>query len=246
MVNKLKRFARNCIQPINLGELLRSLPPEALILDVGCGNHSPARYKNVNPDTRYYGLDIAEYNLSAADYALAEEIRFVESSAFDKGVLGFGKQFDLIISSHNLEHVDQPESVLEAMASSLSVGGKLWLAFPSQRSVGFPSRGGCLNFFDDDTHKRPVNEAAVLQRLHAHGLSIRHFKPGYRPMLPYLVGAVQEPFSRLAGHIFSHTWSFWGFETIVVAQRNPAESPQVAHSIESGSTRNVKSGPLRN
>jgi SAM-dependent methyltransferase len=217
-MKRLKRFIRHMIQPVNLGELVRSLPEKSKVLDVGCGNHSPTRYKRVNPNIRYYGLDIAEYNLSADDYASAEDIRFVGSNAFDQGISQIGQQFDLIISSHNLEHVDHPVRVLAAMASSLSAGGKLWLSFPSQRSVNLPSRGGCLNFYDDATHKTPIDELDLLNQLRALGLDVLQYKSSYRPVMAYLFGAIQEPFSRFAGRIFSHTWSFWGFETIVIVQ----------------------------
>lgn len=224
-MKKLKRFIRHMIQPINLGELVRSLPPESRILDVGCGNHSPTRYKKVNPHISYFGLDIAEYELNAQDYALAEEIRFVGANTFDQGIIEFGQLFDLIISSHNIEHVDEPVRVLAAMARSLSAGGKLWLSFPSQHSVNLPSRGGCLNFYDDKTHKKPVDELDLLQRLGEQGLEVLHYKSRYRPVIAYLLGAMQEPFSRWAGHIFSHTWSFWGFETVVVAQKPTSAHP---------------------
>lgn len=224
-MKRLKHFIRHMIHPINLGELVRSLPAESRVLDVGCGNHSPTRYKKVNPDILYFGLDIAEYELNAQDYALAEEIRFVGANAFDQGISQFGQLFDLIISSHNIEHVDEPVRVMAAMAASLSAGGKLWLSFPSQHSVNLPSRGGCLNFYDDKTHKKPVDELDMLDRLGAHGLEVLHYKSRYRPVIAYLLGAVQEPFSRLAGHIFSYTWSFWGFETIVIAQKPALTHP---------------------
>lgn len=224
-MKRVKRFIRRMIHPINLGELVRSLPAKSRVLDVGCGNHSPTRYKTVNPGILYFGLDIAEYELNAQDYALAEEIRFVGAKAFDQGISQFEQQFDLIISSHNIEHVDEPVRVTAAMAASLSPGGKLWLSFPSLHSVNLPSRGGCLNFYDDKTHKKPVDELDLINQLGVHGLEVLHYKSRYRPVIAYLLGAMQEPFSRFAGHIFSYTWSFWGFETIVIAQKPTLTHP---------------------
>jgi hypothetical protein len=46
---KRVRFIRRIIHPINLAEWVRALPAKSQVMDVGCGNHSPTRYKTMNP-----------------------------------------------------------------------------------------------------------------------------------------------------------------------------------------------------
>ena len=48
------------------------------LLDVGCGNNSPQRYKNISKDIIYYGVDIGEHNQDK--HQLKEYADFVEYS----------------------------------------------------------------------------------------------------------------------------------------------------------------------
>ena len=43
--------------------------------------------------------------------------------------------------------------MLLAMLQSLKDGGQIFISFPSERSITFPSRAGTLNYYDDLTHK---------------------------------------------------------------------------------------------
>lgn len=200
-------------------QFLRTLPSQAVILDVGCGNGGAESCKKVRADLHYVGLDIADYNQSETALTLADEYVIVDPADFASAIEKRAEEFDAVFSAHNLEHCDEPDAVLRAMARALKSGGRLFLAFPNPASVDFPSRTGTLNFFDDETHQRPIRLPHVLRILESEGLRVDFARAGYRRRGRMLVGAVAEPFSRRRRHVLPGTWDLYGFECIVWASR---------------------------
>ena len=195
------------------------LPKGARVLDVGCGNHSPTRFIALNPYLQYIGIDIAEYNLDANDHKAAEELYFCEPKYFARRIKEFGPTFDAVVSSHNLEHTDAPMDVVDAMCSCLNRDGTLYLSFPAETSILFPKRKGCLNFYDDPTHRYLPNFEHVCSAIERSGCSVMLRVRRHRPIALFLLGAVLEPWSILLNRSLPGTWAFWGFETILIAQR---------------------------
>jgi SAM-dependent methyltransferase len=76
---------------------------------------------------------------------------------FADDIAQFTGQFDAVISSHNLEHCNQPEKVLRNMCTALKRHGKIYIAFSCAESASFPKRRGALNFYDDATHVNLLN-----------------------------------------------------------------------------------------
>lgn len=124
-----------------------------------------------------------------------------------------------MISSHNIEHSVDPRRVLKALVKALKPGGKIYVSFPSEASVSFPSRGGCLNFFDDSTHRDLPRFDQIEAYLRDAGCEITVSERQYRPMLPRLTGALLEPLSRHRGHTMFGTWAYYGFESILWGRR---------------------------
>jgi SAM-dependent methyltransferase len=120
------------------------------LLDVGCGNNAPYITKTLFPLFHYTGIDVADYNQSSPN--LADQYIVTTPEQFHENIVKLGK-FDCVVSSHNLEHVDEREKTLVAMISAVKNGGYIFLAFPTEASVHFPSRKKTLNYFDDPTHK---------------------------------------------------------------------------------------------
>lgn len=201
---------------------LKSLPAGARVLDVGCGNNSPRDAKVLRPDIFYTGLDVGDYNqqdsLRYADaYAVVPPADFAAAIAAHAGTM------DAVVSSHNLEHCDDPAAVLRAMAAALRPRGQLFLAFPCEASVGFPRRRGSLNFFDDATHQAVPRWDAVTENLNACGIKFTFATRRYRPPLLAAVGLALEPAARLLGRNMpaGSTWALYGFETIIWGRRSP-------------------------
>ncbi len=141
--------------------------------------------------------------------------------SFSDGILSLGGAFDAVVSSHNLEHCDSPVAVLEAMCRSVREGGLLYLAFPSEATVGFPHREGCLSFHDDGSHRHLPKFESVLGTLISRGFRVERQVRRNRGTMRvlWLLGALQEPWSRWRGRVLRGTWYFWGFESVIVARR---------------------------
>lgn len=194
-------------------------PKNFTILDVGCGNNSPRIVKKIRPDCYYIGLDIADYNQDPESKKFADEYLLVKPELFDKEILKINHNFDVIISAHNLEHCSDSEKTLRALCKKLKLGGQLYLSFPCESSVKFPSRKNTLNFFDDPTHMQVQSFSQTLQVLVEEGLEITHAVKRYRPIIYFLIGLVLEPFLFLRNEARGSTWALYGFETIIWARR---------------------------
>lgn len=124
------------------------------LLDVGAGEHSCTKTKEILPACEYYGLDInRDYANSPADFG--QMAGFFEMDltrlAFDPIGNGF---FDAILMSHVIEHLRNGDAVIRGLIPKLKPGGVLYVEFPGPRSTKLPHMRGTLNFCDDPTHVR--------------------------------------------------------------------------------------------
>lgn len=198
------------------------LPPAGKILDVGCGNDSPKKTKEIRQDINYIGLDVGDYNISAVSKEIAAEYVISTPEKFAETIEHFSENtFDGVISTHNLEHCNEPGRVLKAMCSVLRHGGLLFLSFPSEASVHFPSRKGSLNFYDDKTHINLLVWKDVLASLSAAGMEVVFSAQRYRPMVSFLIGLLFEPLCAWRKSLAPHggTWALYGFESVVWARK---------------------------
>jgi SAM-dependent methyltransferase len=204
------------LRPRGKFAFLRSLPPNARVLDVGCGNNSPRDAKILRPDLVYTGLDVGDYNQQDS-IRYADTYTLTTPADFASAIRAQAGRMDAVLSSHNLEHCDEPVAVLEAMVAALRPGGRLFLAFPCEESVHFPSRRGCLNFFDDATHKAVPRWDAVLRTLTGAGLTVDYACKRYRPPVLAGAGLALEPLGRLLKHNMpgGATWALYGFESVI-------------------------------
>lgn len=197
---------------------LRSLQNNARILDVGCGNNSPRFTKDIVPSCYYIGLDVGDYN--QGDDNPADEYVISSSEKFVSTIYKYADSVDAVISTHNIEHCDDRYGVVEAMAKSLNVGGKAYLSFPCADSVSFPNRVGTLNYFDDGSHVGdPPDFGKVISILVESGLSIVFASSRFQPPIHWILGLGNEEQSAKDGDLKEGIWCYWGFESIIVAER---------------------------
>ncbi len=209
------------LRPANKSAFVHSLRPDAAIFDIGCGNGSAARLKQAAPEIRYVGIDIGDYHQTEMAFASMDRYIVTTSEQFASTIRDIGESFDGVISSHNIEHCEDPDAVIDAMCSVLKPGGVLYLAFPTEASVDFPKREGTLNFYDDPTHRVVPSFAALAARLEANGMRLEKAIPRSRPLMYAIAGLLLEPWSAIRNRVdhYGAIWALWGFESIVWARK---------------------------
>jgi len=216
---RLTSWAKTQVSPYSKFAFISKCRPGSRLFDVGCGNGSPSYTKSLRPDIYYVGLDVMDLGHAADPRTVADEYMITTPELFAARVAERHDEFDDVISAHNLEHCSQPVEVLRAMTRALRRGGRLMLAFPSAASVRFPSRAGCLNFYDDPTHSEVPDFASVIGILRDEGMEITFSARRYRPLLKLIGGAMLEPISRMRRRVLWGTWALWGFESVIWARR---------------------------
>ena len=122
------------------------------ILDIGAGNHSATRTKEVFPNCEYHGVDRdkdysnSDSDLKKMDYFYEMDLQKLDFQAIPDNY------FDVIIIAHVIEHLKNGDTVIEKLTEKLSPNGIIYVEWPSIRSIKLPSKRGTLNFFDDITH----------------------------------------------------------------------------------------------
>ncbi len=217
---KIKIYAAIFLRPKGKFSFLNSLPKNSKILDIGCGSNSAFKIKTFLPNSYYVGLDIQDYEndndatLYADEYVLTDPNKFVENINF------IDKKFDGVISSHNLEHCNDRYGTLNAILDKLKDGGRIYLSFPSEKTVNFPKRNGCLNYYDDPTHKdSPPDYNLVLEIIKNKSLRILFSTKSYKPFLLKIIGFFSNIVSTYTKKTTFGLWEWWGFETIIIAEK---------------------------
>ena len=153
--------------------------PNPLILDVGCGNHSSRVAKTYFPACQYHGVDKQRWNWNGEDDKYADRIYNLDLD--QPGVMAQipDGQYDAVICSHVLEHLSQSYEVVPELVRKVKCGGIIYIEVPSERSLTLPKaqRGwwglrGCLNFYDDDSHKTMVSLSRVAHILENNGCHV--------------------------------------------------------------------------
>jgi ubiquinone/menaquinone biosynthesis C-methylase UbiE len=204
------------IKPRGKSAFFNKLPASCRVLDVGCGNDSPLLFKSRFPQGHYTGIDVSDYRHSVP--IMADAYHVTTSSGFAAKIAEFQNEFDAVTSSHNLEHCEDRDGTLIAMAGALKPGGLLYLSFPSQATLSFPSRKGTLNYRDDPTHlNEPPQLGHVIALLQAHRLKVLFQSDRYQPLLLRTLGKLREPESLRSKTVVKGTWEYYGFESIIWA-----------------------------
>jgi lipopolysaccharide/colanic/teichoic acid biosynthesis glycosyltransferase len=209
--------------------------PGAVVLDVGCGNHSPWLTKDYFPHCVYHGVDRDDsWNLDPRDLAAMD--RFFRVDLDRPGALDVvpDGSYDVVLVSHLLEHLSAPEDIALQLARKLRPGGLLFLEVPSRRSLRLPRAAdgwfgirGCLNFYDDPTHRQLVDLGRIGGRLRTAGLEVDGTRPRRLRRRIVLLPAYALAGLILRGYVpATVVWDVTGFAARLVARRpGPDEAP---------------------
>ena len=197
---------------------LSQLDNDSSVLDVGCGLNSPFNFKKILPKAKYTGIDIVEYNKS--EHVFCDKYIYASPRNFSEEILKLKNIFDAVVCSHNIEHCDDREGTLTAMLDSLKIGGLIYLSFPCEKSVNFPKREGTLNYFDDNTHQdMPPKFQVLIDELKKNNFEIIFSTQHNKPIFLWLIGLITEPYSKYKKKVLKGTWEYYGFESIIWAQK---------------------------
>lgn len=139
-------------------EILRSLPPGARVLDLGCAAGSF--------DAAQSPFLVIRVDLDRSD---APPLNFTQA---DAARLPFAPHtFDAVISNHSLEHFANLDACLAEIGRVLKRGGALYIAVPdattlSDRIYRWAARGG--------GHVNPFSSADALAREIEHATGLKH------------------------------------------------------------------------
>lgn len=201
----------------NKFQFISQLPKSSRVLDVGCWNNSPKITKTINPYIYYVGIDIWDYNQKKESIEAADEYLICIPESFSQTISSAKGEYDAVISAHNIEHCNAPYETLYAMCTKVKKGGLLFMAFPSERSVSFPSRRGTLNFYDDKTHIYLPEFEKIVNIVQESGFKIVFKSSSYRPLGMRLIGMIVDCFVK--SHTTRFTWAHYGFEAIIRAKK---------------------------
>jgi len=112
-----------------LREVLHGVGSPASIVDIGCGDGAAtALAARVNPGHRILGLD---WSADALRRARAHGLALIRAEAEPGGLPIASGHADVVIMSEILEHLVDPDSVLEEVRRVLRPGGTLLLSTPN-------------------------------------------------------------------------------------------------------------------
>ncbi len=107
--------------------LLRHVPDDTFVLDVGCSDGIQGKYLKKEKGCRVYGVDISRQAILEARKNLDKAVVMdIERDSFP-----FKEKFDVILFSDILEHLVSPEAVLRKFRTHLKKGGLVVAAIPN-------------------------------------------------------------------------------------------------------------------
>lgn len=192
------------------------------VLDVGCGCDSPTITRRWFPDCEYHGIDISDAGHSARDRAALDVFYQLDLTSSDLRQVP-DDHFDAVFFAHVIEHLPNGLSVLDRLCEKVKPGGKLYVEFPSRRSLRLPSGINTLNFFDDPTHVRFYTLEEVVNRLL--GSKMRILRCGTRRdvvRMALSVASIPLQLRTVLEHRKLHArglWDLLGFAEYVYAER---------------------------
>ncbi len=192
------------------------------LLDVGTAADSVGIAKRWLPHCQYFGLDITDTHLKPEDRGRMEALILadLETDTLDRLEDGF---FDAIIVSHVIEHLSNGLVALERLCAKLAPGGRIYIEFPSVRSLNLPEARHTLNFSDDETHIRVYDIKEVANTMMRSGLRV--IRAGRRREWPRIFLSIAT-FPRQLMTYFREgrlhgigLWDLMGFADFVYARR---------------------------
>ncbi len=137
-------FAENryadSVERVYLDAIIEQLPPNASMLDVGCGNGKPILEYFINHNIRAVGIDGSEKMIELARNNFPD----TRLMLLDMRQMQLGEKFDVLIAWHSFFHLpaeDQP-AMFEIFGNHLNTGGILLFTSGTERGEAWGMNGG--------------------------------------------------------------------------------------------------------
>ena len=183
--------------------LLKNLPRDANILDVGCGNGSFIRALKQLEFKHTYGIDLSEEQVQIARQSGIVEVEKADAMMFLDDKSG---QFDAVFCMDLVEHLTKSELVdfMLMILKALKPNGRLYLRTPNMDSP-WPH----IYASGDYTHETLLNATSIRQLLG----SIGFVKVDVHPSLMRTSPWWKEVIRRSVYHVLSIRWRLELFAT---------------------------------
>jgi 2-polyprenyl-3-methyl-5-hydroxy-6-metoxy-1,4-benzoquinol methylase len=206
--------------------LVRRYQRSGRLLEIGCGlGHLLSRLED---RFETYGIDVSEFAIERArETAPRSRLQVLEAERIDS----FGPAFfDAVVGLHLIEHLEQPEAVLQKCAYISRPGALLLLATPNLRAPFIRLKGAEWHGYKDPTHinmKKPEEWHDLIEacgyrvlKIFSDGLWNVPYLPWIPPKLQLLVFGLPATLQVILGGTFNPVRL--GENAVIVARREAA------------------------
>lgn len=129
---------------------LRKIKQKRKLLDIGCGEGFFLSYAERYWDT--YGIDISDYAIFRAKKTL-KKTNLIIGDINNLNLYYENNLFDIVIAFDVLEHLENPDNVLNKIEKIIKNGGFLVISTPNLGSISIKWKKENWCGFRDETHK---------------------------------------------------------------------------------------------
>lgn len=167
----------NADERTSLSVLAQWIPQGATVLDLGCGSGALGQYLAQHRACTTDGITWSEAEAAhARPHYRRVEVADLETA--DLHTLLAGQRYDRIVCADVLEHLRQPERILDTCRTLLAPDGQLLISVPNAAYCGLVAEllHGEFRYRDegllDRTHLRFFTRASLLRLLHEQGWAV--------------------------------------------------------------------------
>lgn len=198
--------------------------PKIKILDVGCGVGTMALYFG-SLGIKVKGIDISSRAIKIANNA-REYLKF-KNVSFSESVLKKGKgEFDMVMISEVIEHIEDEQKFLENIHSQLKNNGLLYLTTPLKENLLYEI--GFYKKFDQEVgHLRRYTETSIKKLLENNKFEVLNTRQVEGPLrnllfvtrLGFLIKFIRGPLVPIFHRLDWITMKLFGASNILVLAR---------------------------
>jgi len=213
------------------GVFFKTLPGNSCLLDVGAGDGSLHILRTWPFPPR---ADIKLYAFGLLKGQYYDNLDGYELGHWPQTTPRFpGVDFNAIVCSHFIEHLESPTEFIAWCAARLPEEGRIYLEWPSPCALTLPDRGKLAavgvdliisNYRDDPTHQGMPSREALLLALVEAGFFVE--QTGVI-RLPFLEDELLAHFGLMGGDAYARQFAFWSktyWAQFIVAVKAPSRS----------------------